>query len=68
MCQDGRGIQDSKTKRGDGMDKGSIGMMMEIYTLGDGRMTSELKEGCTSCKMITLTHSSMSSMMKTVVR
>ena len=50
------------------MDKGSIGMIMEIYTLGDGRMTTELNERCTSCNMITLTHSSMSSMMNTTMR
>ena len=65
MCQDGRNIQDRLTKRGDGMDKESTGMIMEIYTLEDGRITTELKERSTSCNEMALTHSTMSSMMKT---
>ncbi len=65
MCQDGRAIQDRQTRRGESMDKGSIGMIVEIYTLGDITMTTELKERSTSCNRMALTHSMMSSMMKT---
>jgi hypothetical protein len=36
------------------MDLESIGIMMEIYTLGDGRMTMRLKERCTSCNRMAL--------------
>ena len=61
MCQDGKAIQDRQTKRGDPMDKGSTGMM-EVYTLGDTRMTEGLKGRSMSCNEITLTHYSMSSM------
>ncbi len=67
MCQDGRAILDRQTKRGDTMDKGRSGMM-EIYTLGDTRMTTNLKERCTSCNRMALTHSTMSSMMKNAIR
>ena len=68
MCQDGSAIQDRLTKRGDTMDKESGGIFVEIYTLGDGRMANQLKERCTSCKKMALTHSTMSSSMKTVMR
>ena len=61
MCQDGSAIQDRLTKRGDGMDKESAGIIMDKYTLGDGRMAAGLKERCTSCKKMALTHSTMSS-------
>jgi hypothetical protein len=46
------------------MDKESGGKMMELYTLGDGRIPNVLKERSTSCKKMALTHSTMSSMMK----
>jgi hypothetical protein len=46
------------------MDKGRHGEMMEVYTLGDTRITTGLKGRSMSCKQITLTHSSMSSMKK----
>jgi len=39
------------------MDKGRCGMMMEIYTFGDSRITSKLKERCTIWKRMALTHS-----------
>jgi hypothetical protein len=42
------------------MDKGSIGMMMEVYTLGDTRMATGLKGSSISCNRMALTHSSMS--------
>jgi hypothetical protein len=64
MCQGGSTSQDRQAKRGDGMDKESYGIMMEIYTLGDRRMTIILKERCMSCKRMALTHSLMSDMMK----
>ena len=50
------------------MDKGRSGRMMELYTLGDGRMTSELKERNTSCNRMALTHSSMSSVINKEMR
>ncbi len=68
MCQDGSTIQDKKTKRKETMDKGRSGIMREIYTLGDGRMATELKERYTNCSRMALTHSTMSSMMKTKKR
>jgi hypothetical protein len=46
------------------MDKGRSGMMMEVYTLGDTRITKGLKGRSMSCKEIAHTHSSMSSMKK----
>jgi hypothetical protein len=58
MYQDGNTIQDRHTKEGDGMDKGSGGSMMEVYTLGDSRMAKRLKRRSTSCKQMALTHSS----------
>ena len=48
MCQGGSTSQDRQAKRGDGMDKESYGIMMEIYTLGDRKMTIILKERCMS--------------------
>jgi hypothetical protein len=45
------------------MDKGSGGIQMEVYTLGDTRMTKRLKGRSISCNRMALTHSSMSSMM-----
>ena len=68
MSQDGSSIQDRQKKRVDTMDKGSSGMMMETYTLGDSRMTTELKERCTSCNKMALTHSTWSTMMNTKMR
>ena len=62
MCQVGRIIQDRLTKRIDAMDWGSIGMMMEIYMLGDGRETIGLRGRCTSYKRMVLIHFSTSSM------
>jgi hypothetical protein len=44
------------------MDKESSGIFMEIYTLGDGRITTKLKERSASCKKMALTNSKMSSM------
>ena len=64
MCQGGSCIQDRQTKRGDSTDKESIGMMMEKYTLGNGRMTIELKEICMSCNRMALTHYKILTMMK----
>jgi hypothetical protein len=43
------------------MDKGRSGGMMEVYTLGDSRMTIGLKGRFMSCNGIALTHSPMSS-------
>ena len=68
MCQDGNTIQDRQTKRRDTMDKESTGILMEVYTLGDTRMTTELRERSTSCKKMALTLSTMSSSMNTVIR
>jgi hypothetical protein len=42
------------------MDKGSSGEMMEVYTLGDTRVTGGLKGRSISCNRMALTHSSMS--------
>jgi hypothetical protein len=36
------------------MDWERCGMMMEIYTLGNGRMTKRLKESGTSCNRMAL--------------
>jgi hypothetical protein len=47
-CQGGSTSQDRQAKRGDGMDKESYGIMMEIYTLGEIRMTIILRERCMS--------------------
>jgi hypothetical protein len=60
MSQDGKESQYRETKRTDGMDKGSIGQVMEVYTLGDTRMTTGLKGRSMSCNRMALTHSSMS--------
>ena len=68
MCQDSSTIQDSQTKKGDGMDKESNRIQMEIYILVDGRKPTKPKERCTCCKGITVTHSSMSNMMKKRMR
>ena len=57
MCQGSNAIQDMQTKRRDGMDKERGGMMMEKYTLGESRVTLNLKERCTSCNRMDLTHS-----------
>ena len=62
MSLDGRDIQDRLTKRGDKMDQGSRGIMMEVYTQGNGIMTRGQKEGNMSCKQMELTHSSKSNM------
>jgi hypothetical protein len=37
------------------MDKGRAGVMMEIYTSGDGRMTAGLKGRSMSCKRMAVT-------------
>jgi hypothetical protein len=49
------------------MDKERSGEM-EVYTLGDTRMATGLKGRSMSYNEITLTHSSMSSMMKEGMR
>ncbi len=61
MSKDGNGIQDRETKRGESMDKGRYGMMMEVYSSGDSRITGGLKGRSMSCIQMALTHSSMSS-------
>jgi hypothetical protein len=62
MSQDGNDTQYRETKRGDSMDKGRRGKMMEVYTLGDTtRMASGLKGSTISCNRMALTHSSRSS-------
>jgi hypothetical protein len=50
------------------MDKGKAGKMMLKYTLGDTKMAIGLKGSCFNYKEITVTHSSMSSMMKMKMR
>lgn len=55
-------IQDSSTKRGDAMDKESIGKKMEAYTLGVSAKTTGLKANCMSYSQIILTYYLMSSM------
>ena len=59
MFQDGNGIQDRQTKRGDAMDKESTGVKMEVYTLEDTRITKRLKGRSMNCKEIELTHFSL---------
>ena len=59
MLKDGYTIQDSQTKRGDAMDKESIGKKMEAYTLGVSAKTTGLKANCMSYNLIILTHSLM---------
>jgi hypothetical protein len=44
------------------MDKGRYGIMMEVYSLGHIKMIKRLKGRSMSCKEITLTHYSVSSM------
>ena len=61
MSKDGNSIQDRETKRGDTMDKGRDGMMMEVYSSGDTSITGGLKGRSMSCNQMALTHSSMSS-------
>jgi hypothetical protein len=56
MSQDGKHSQYRLTKRGYG-DKGRSGMVMEVYTLGDTRITIGLKGSCISCNRMALTHS-----------
>jgi len=46
------------------MEKGSIGEMTGVFSLGNARMTEGLKARSMSCKWITLIHYIMSSMMK----
>jgi hypothetical protein len=46
------------------MDSENGGKIREAYTLGDGRLPTELKGRSSSCKKITVTHSTMSSTMK----
>jgi hypothetical protein len=50
------------------MDKGRSGKMMEVYTLGDTRITGGLKGSTISCNSMAITHSSMSSMKNGVKR
>ena len=65
--QDGNSIQDRQTKRGKEMDRQSTGKIKE-YTLGHIRIITEGKGSIMSCKKISLTHSSMSSMINTGMR
>jgi DNA-directed RNA polymerase subunit N (RpoN/RPB10) len=50
------------------MDKERLGSLMVVYTLGDGKMTDKLRVKFTNCKKMILTHSTMSSMMKNIMR
>jgi hypothetical protein len=68
MSEDGKTTQDRKTKRGEPMDKGRCGEVMELYTLGDTRMAAGLKGRSISCNRMALTHSSMSSIMMKKMR
>ncbi len=68
MSQDGNTIQDRETKSGDAMDKGRDGLIVEVYTSGDSRMTGGLKGRSMSCNQMALTHSSMTSMKTDVER
>ena len=61
MCQDGCIIQQNATNRREGTDRESHGEMMEVFTLGDTKITAGLKGRYMSCNKIKLTHSIMSS-------
>jgi hypothetical protein len=68
MSKDGKYTQYRQAKRGHIMDKGRNGNGMEIFTLGDTRISPGLKERSISCNRMAFTHSFMSSMMKKRMR
>jgi hypothetical protein len=61
MSQDGNDTQYREGKRGETMDKGRSGREMEVYTMGDTRITTGLKGRSISCNRMALTHSSITS-------